>query len=107
LVMSYLDRLNQSILLTQHEYQFRHTLECHQGAFRVKLEDGTFLFLSPRWEGYRGGVRIYHSKDSTGYDRRVVDGYIYDLDGNISVDTELFFDIVSPFLKHGITHIPE
>jgi hypothetical protein len=104
--MSYLDRLNQSIILSQHEYRFPHTLECHQGALYVKLEDGTYLFLTPYWEGYRG-VQVYHSQDSVGDDRRFVDGYIYELDGNISVDTELFFDIVSPFLNHGITHLPE
>ena len=103
--MSYLDRLYQNILLTQHEYR---RIESHQGILHVKLEDGTFLFLSPYWEGYRG-LRIHHSKslDTVGFDRRVLEGYGFDLDGRITFDTDLFFDIVSPFLKLGVGNISQ
>ena len=106
--MSYLDRLYQNILSTQHEYRFPHKIESHEGVLHVKLEDGTFLFLSPYWEGYRG-LRIYHSKtlDTVGFDRRVLEGYGFDLDGRITFDTDLFFDIVSPFLKMGIRYISQ
>jgi len=105
--MSYLDRLNQNILSTQHEYRFRYTIESHQDILHVKLEDGSFLVLSPYGEGYRG-LYVYHSKvlDTQNFDRRVLEGYGFDLDGDLSVDTELFFDIVSPFLNHGISHLP-
>lgn len=106
--MSYLDRLYQNILSTQHEHGFPRKIQSHQGILYAKLEDDTFIILTPYWEGWKG-IRIYHTKnlDTHCFDRRVLEGYVFQLDGDISFDTDMFFDIVNPFLKHGISHLPQ